>query len=72
VIFGVIGVSLIRAAILYNPKAARGTSGAMQQIAAQPFGGWMLVVIAIGLIAYGIYAFINARYRRIKALSARR
>jgi hypothetical protein len=68
VIFGVIGVSLIRAAILYNPNAARGTSGAMQQIAARPFGGWLLVVIAIGLIAYGVYAFINARYRRIKAL----
>ena len=70
VILGVIGGSLIRAAILYNPNAARGTSGAQRQIAAMPFGGWMLMIIGAGLIAYGVYAFINARYRRIKALPA--
>lgn len=65
IIFGVIGVSLIRAAVLYNPNAARGTSGAVHQ-----FSGWMLTIIALGLIAYGAYAFINARYRRIKVLPA--
>ena len=63
VVFGVIGVSLVRAAILFNPNAARGTSGAMSQ-----FSGWLLVILALGLIAYGVYAFINARYRYIKAL----
>lgn len=60
-IFGAIGVSLIRAAVLYNANAARGTSGAVRQ-----FSGWLLTIIAFGLIAYGAYAFVNARYRRIK------
>ena len=63
VIFGLIGVSLVRAAIRYNPSAAEGTSGAVHQLS-----GWLLIVIALGLIAYGVYACVNARYRRIKAL----
>ena len=63
VVFGVIGVSLVRAAILFNPNAARGTSGAVSQ-----FGGWLQAIVAFGLMAYGVYAFIKARYRNIKAL----
>lgn len=62
-IFGVIGVSLLRAAILYNANAARGTSGALRQ-----FSGSLLTIVALGLMAYGVYAFINARYRRIRVL----
>jgi hypothetical protein len=67
IVFGVIGVSLIRAALRHNPAAARGTSGALRQIASQPFGGWLLAITGLGLAAYGIYGFINARYRRIDA-----
>jgi hypothetical protein len=67
IVFGVIGISLIRAAMRHNPAAARGTSGALRQIAGQPFGGWLLAIIGLGLAAYGVYAFINARYRRIDA-----
>jgi len=67
VIFAVIGFSLTRAAIRYDPSAAHGTSGALNEIAARPFGVWLLIVIGVGLVAYGVYAFINARYRRIEA-----
>ena len=66
VVFFVIGGSLIVAAIRHNPQAAHGTSGALRQIAA-PFGGALLILVGIGLAAYGIYAFVNARYRSIRA-----
>ena len=67
VVFGVIGGSLIVAAFRHDSRAAKGTSGALREIASQPFGRWLLVIIGIGLAAYGVYSFVNARYRVIKA-----
>jgi len=66
VIFAVIGFSLIRAAQHRSAADAHGSSGALRQLAALPLGGWVLAVMGLGLVAYGIYAFINARYRRIR------
>lgn len=65
VVFFVIGGSLVVAAVSHNPNDAQGTSGAMQQIAA-PLDGWLLVLVGVGLAAYGIYAIANARYRSIR------
>ncbi len=65
VVFFVIGGSLVVAGVRHNPNAAQGTSGAMQQIAA-PLDGWLLVLVGVGLAAYGIYALANARYRSIR------
>jgi hypothetical protein len=62
IVFFVIGGSLVIAAIRHNPNAARGTSGALQQLP-DP----LLVAVGVGLAAYGIYAWVNARYRSIKA-----
>lgn len=69
IVFAIIGLSILNAAIRQNPNAARGTTGALKQLAEQPFGGVLLVVIAIGLAAYGVYAFINSRYRVIQTAS---
>lgn len=66
IVFAIIGLSILNAAIRQNPNAARGTTGALTQLAEQPFGGVLLGIIGIGLAAYGIYAFINARYRIIQ------
>lgn len=66
VVFFVIGGSLVLAAIRYDPNAARGTSGALRQLA-QPLGGALLTGVGIGLAAYGVYALVNARYRSIQA-----
>ena len=60
VVFFIIGGSLVLAALKHDPSAAHSTSGALR-ILPQP----MLVVVGIGLIAYGVYALVNARYRRI-------
>jgi hypothetical protein len=60
IVFLVIGGSLIIAALKHNPGAAHSTTGALQ-ILPQP----MLVVVGFGLAAYGVYALVNARYRRM-------
>ena len=64
VVFFVIGGSLVTAALRHNPGAARGISGALRQIA-EPMNGWLLVLVGAGLMAYGVFALVNARYRRI-------
>jgi hypothetical protein len=67
IIFGIIGMSLVKAALFYNPSRARGTAGAMRTLASQPYGGLLLALCGLGLAAYGIYAFVNAKYRQIAA-----
>lgn len=64
IVFLVAGGSLVVAALHHNPHAAKGTSGALQELA-HPLGGWPLVFVGFGLVAFGVYSFVNARYRRL-------
>jgi hypothetical protein len=65
VVFGIIGVFLALAAFQYDPSEARGLGGALATLAQQPFGPWLLGLVALGLIAYGVYLAALARYRRM-------
>jgi len=65
VVFGLVGVFLIRAAIDYNPNKAVGLDGALAKIAHASYGPFLLGIVAVGLIAFGIYSLSDARYRRI-------
>jgi hypothetical protein len=60
IVFLIIGGSLLIAALRHNPNAAHGTAGALHILPAP-----VLTAVGIGLIAYGVYAFLNARYRAI-------
>jgi hypothetical protein len=65
VVFGIIGVFLIQAALNSNASQARGLSGALRALEQQSYGQWVLGIVALGLVAYGLYMFVLARYRRI-------
>lgn len=65
VVFTIIGIFLIVAAIHGNSSQAKGLDGALLVLSQQPFGQVLLIIVAIGLIAYGAYSFVEARYRRI-------
>lgn len=66
VVFGIIGGFLVQAALQSSAENVQGLGGALQALAAQrPLGPWLLGIVAVGLIAYGIYTLISARYRRI-------
>jgi hypothetical protein len=65
VVFGTIGGFLVVAALQSEPGEARGLAGALATLAAEPSGPGLLGAAAIGLIAYGIYSFVEARYRRM-------
>ncbi len=65
IVFCIIGALLIAAALHSNASEARGLAGALQTLASQPYGPWLLGAVAIGLIAYAIFCLVEARYRRM-------
>ncbi|MEP0959700.1 DUF1206 domain-containing protein [Microcoleus sp. FACHB-1515] len=65
IVFGMIGLFLVLAALHSNARAARGLGGVLTMLERQLFGAWMLGTVAFGLIAYSIYCLIEARYRRV-------
>jgi hypothetical protein len=67
VVFGVIGGFLIRAALAHDSSQARGLGGALQSLHEQAYGPWLLGLVALGLIAFGIFELVQSRYRRILA-----
>jgi Domain of Unknown Function (DUF1206) len=65
VVFGLVGVFLIKAAIDYDPNKAVGLDGALAKLAHASYGPFLLGIVAAGLIAFGVYSLSDARYRRI-------
>jgi hypothetical protein len=65
VVFGLVGVFLIKAAIDFNPNKAVGLDGALAKLAHNSYGPFLLGLVAAGLIAFGVYSLSDARYRRI-------
>ncbi|WP_315785056.1 DUF1206 domain-containing protein [Fischerella sp. JS2] len=65
VVFCIIGWFLIQAATQYDPTHAGGLDQALQTLAQQPYGSWLLGIVALGLIAYGVYMVVQARYSQL-------
>ena len=63
-----LGIFAINAALDRNPNEVKGVDGALRELSSQPYGHWILGLVALGLIAYGIYWGFNVRYRRICAV----
>ena len=65
VVFGLIGAFAIKAAFEYEPKEAIGLDGALRKLSDQAYGQWLLGLTAAGLVAYAVFCFADARYRRV-------
>jgi hypothetical protein len=63
VIFCLIGFFLARAAERHDASEVGGIRESLNMLA--NLGRWPFAVVALGLIAYGVYELVNARYRRI-------
>lgn len=65
VVLAVIGWLFIQAAYQANAAKAGDSSDALSALEQGPYGPWILGVVAVGVICYGIYALFQARYRKI-------
>jgi Domain of Unknown Function (DUF1206) len=65
VIFGLIGLFLLRAAWQYDPDEAIGLDGALAKLARADYGPVLLGCMAMGLMAYGAFCLVQARYREV-------
>lgn len=65
VVFGLIALFLFRAAWEFDPNEARGLDGALLELSQEAYGGLLLGAVAVGLLCYALYCFVQARYRRI-------
>jgi hypothetical protein len=64
VVFGVIGGYGMWAAWAADERRVQGVAGALRALA-RTGGGWVLAAVGIGLAAYGVYMFFEARFRHI-------
>ena len=60
------GGFVVLAAYQSDPSETRGLGGALHTLSQQPYGPYLLGVVAIGLITYGLFMFMIARYRRVE------
>jgi hypothetical protein len=67
VAFGIVGLLLLDAAVTRNPGKSRGLDAALHAVVSQPFGVFLLILVALGFAAFGVYCFFQARYRKVTA-----
>jgi hypothetical protein len=65
VVFALIGVFVLRAAYQYDPDEAIGLDGALQKLAGEAYGAWLLGAVALGLGMYGLFCLVEAKYREV-------
>jgi len=66
VVFCLIAWFAARAAASHDPSEVGGVRESLRAIA--EMGRWPFAAVALGLIAYGVYELVNARYRRIQVV----
>jgi hypothetical protein len=64
-VFGLVAWFFFDAAADYNANKAQGLDGALRKLATEDYGPWLLGLVAAGLMAYGVFCLIQARYREV-------
>jgi hypothetical protein len=64
--FSIVGVLIVEAASTHDPARSRGLDAALRVLLDQPYGPVLLILIAVGFAAFGLYCFLQARYRKVK------
>jgi hypothetical protein len=65
IVFALVGIFLVKAAVDFNPHAAVGVDGGLAKIVHRSYGPLALGIVAAGLVAFALYSLTDARYRKI-------
>lgn len=64
-VYVLLGSFLVEAAVTFDPEKAKGLDEGLKTLADQPFGTVLLLIATAGLLAFGVWSFLEARYRDI-------
>ncbi|MFJ8749221.1 DUF1206 domain-containing protein [Streptomyces sp. NPDC102441] len=64
-VFVAAGGFAVAAAVRHEPGRAKGMDDTLRSFTQTPVGPWLLVLIAVGLAAFGLFSWANARWRKI-------
>ncbi len=64
-VFVTVGIFLVVAAVEAKPGQAKGIDSALRTLAHTPFGPWLLGLVAVGLVLFGVYSCCEARWREV-------
>jgi hypothetical protein len=65
VVFALAGILVVEAAVTYQPSKAGGIDKALLTLRDQPFGEFLLILAALGLVSFGVYGLCEARWRKL-------
>jgi type IV secretory pathway VirB2 component (pilin) len=65
VVFVTVGIFLLVAAAEAKPGQAKGIDSALRALAHTPLGPWLLALVAVGLVLFGVYSCCEARWRQV-------
>ena len=65
VALGIVGALFVLAAVHANPEEASGLDGALQTLRDAPAGPVLLLAVALGLVAFGVYCGVRSRFGRL-------
>ena len=64
-VFALVGVLVVDAAVTHKASESGGIDKALLTLRNQPFGEFLLILAALGLIIFGVYGLCEARWRKV-------
>lgn len=65
IVFAAAGWFMLDAALTFDPSRAKGVDSTLRSFAAAPYGPILLILMALGLVAFGLFSWCEARWRRL-------
>jgi type IV secretory pathway VirB2 component (pilin) len=65
VVVALVGIMVIDAAVSHNPASSGGVDAALLALRDQSAGPFLLILVALGLVTFGLYGLCEARWRRV-------
>jgi len=64
-LLALVGIYLVEAAAISNPAQAKSVDQGLRSLVHHPYGALAIYCITLGLLAFGIFSFFDARLRRL-------
>jgi hypothetical protein len=64
-VFALVGVLVIDAAVTHKAAESGGIDKALLTLRNQPFGEFLMLLAALGLLIFGVYGLCEARWRKV-------